>query len=158
MIDPKHLHEWFGSAVDESIIQLNVKTLSGNLALEHLLYALREDARRNDRRLRDKYLRQYDHVLKGGWWVSGLDPLNDWEPMEWGRFKPDFARMGWDKEAQKPIEKRVKYESPLRLPTALPTCEFRCIPGRWYLRGMESPCQNKLSPQKQEKRLVFGLG
>ncbi|MFL9458061.1 DUF3854 domain-containing protein [Tolypothrix bouteillei VB521301_2] len=112
MIDPKHLHEWFGSAVDESIIQLNVKTLSGNLALEHLLYALREDARRNDRRLRDKYLRQYDHVLKGGWWVSGLDPLNDWEPMEWGRFKPDFARMGWDKEAQKPIEKRVKYESP----------------------------------------------
>ncbi|MUG98745.1 DUF3854 domain-containing protein [Scytonema sp. UIC 10036] len=114
--NPSHLHEWFASAVDEDIIRLNVKSLEGNSALEHLLYALPENARRNDRRLRDKYLRQYDHVTKGGWWISGLDPLNNWEPMEWGRFKPDFARMGWDKEAQKPTEKPVKYESPPKTP------------------------------------------
>lgn len=116
MIHPKHLQEWLASAVDEEIIHLNVKSLSGNSALEYLLYALPQNARRNDGRLRDRYLRQYAHAERGGWWVSGLDPQNDWQSMEWGRFKPDEPRQQWDKETQAYAEKVVKYESPIKTP------------------------------------------
>jgi len=109
-----HRNEWIASSVDESIIHLNVKSLSGNGILERLLYALPQTERRNDGRLRDRYLKQYAHAENGGWWVSGLDPLLDWQPMEWGRFKPDQPRQEWDKETQQLIEKIVKYESPVK--------------------------------------------
>jgi flagellar biosynthesis regulator FlaF len=115
-IDPKHYKEWLDSAVDETLTQLNVKSLFGTAAIEHLIYALPDTERRNDRRLRDRWINRYSHTEKGGWWISGLDPLNDWQPMEWGRFKPDFPLMGFDKEAQKSTGKPVKYESPAKTP------------------------------------------
>lgn len=120
-LNAKHQEEWLKSAVDPQIIELNVKSLDGNTPLEYLLYALPQSDRRNDGRLRDKYLKQYAHTQAGGWWVSGLDPLNDWRPMEWGRFKPDEPRKGWDKETQQATEKAVKYESPCKVPNRI-TC------------------------------------
>jgi len=121
----KHLQEWLNSGVDETIIQSSVKSLSGNAALEHLFYALPQTERRNDGRLRDKYLKQYAHIEFGGWWVSGLDPLRNWEPMEWGRFKPDNPRIDWD--SGKPI----KYESPPKTPNRV--TYFDVTDGIWDL-------------------------
>ncbi|MCP6762358.1 MAG: DUF3854 domain-containing protein [Fischerella sp. CENA71] len=103
----KHWQEWvFGSAVDNKLAQLNVRSVIGQEVYEYLLYALDQTARRNDGRLRDYYLRKYAHIEFGGWWVSGLDPLNNWDIMEWGRLKPDNPRIDFEKD------KPVKYESP----------------------------------------------
>lgn len=73
---------------------------------EYLLYGLPDSERRNDGRLRDKWLNRYAPLLDGGWWVSGLDPLNNWLPMIWGRYKPDNSRIIGSKS------KPIKYESP----------------------------------------------
>ena len=105
MIAFKHWQEWKKSIVDDSIISLNVISIFDENVYEYLLYGLPDSERRNDGRLRDKWLSRYAHLTSGGWWVSGLDPHNGWERMEWGRFKPDFPRI--DQEKNKP----VKYES-----------------------------------------------
>lgn len=113
----RHQQEWIvDSAVSPALTALNVRSLTGTVVYEYLVYALPQTARRNDGRLRDKYLYQYAHACHGGWWVSGLDPQNNWEPMEWGRFKPDYPRWEWDKIAQKQTDKQVKYESPIKTP------------------------------------------
>lgn len=113
-LNDRHEREWLNSAVDPQIIALNVISLEGLTPLEYLLYALPQSERRNDGRLREKYLRQYAHTEKGGAWIFGRDPHNNWQFMEWGRFKPDFPRQGWDKETQRLADKKVKYESPTR--------------------------------------------
>ncbi|WGV24638.1 DUF3854 domain-containing protein [Halotia branconii] len=115
----KHWQEWvINSSVDETLTCLNVLSLHGAISYEYLLYALPQTARRNDGRLRNKYLKQYAHIEAGGWWVSGLDPLNNWLPMDWGRFKPDYPRQEWDTNTntQKSTKKIVKYESPPKTP------------------------------------------
>ncbi len=106
MIVFQHIQEWLASCVDEKIISLNVKFLSGYSPHEYLLYGLPDSDRRNDGRLRDKWLNRYAPLEDGGWWVSGLDPLNNWQPMMWGRFKPDNPRIIGSKN------KPIKYESP----------------------------------------------
>lgn len=48
-----HLQEWRGSGIDEEIIALNMRSLSGTLPYEYLLYSPKI-SRRNDGRLRDR--------------------------------------------------------------------------------------------------------
>ncbi|WP_390625476.1 MULTISPECIES: hypothetical protein [Nostoc] len=104
----KHLQEWRGSGVDEEIIALNVRSLSGTLPYEYLLYSPKI-SRRNDGRLRDRDLKKYQHIELGGWWCNGVDPLNNYVSMMWGCFKPDHPR----RDRQK-IHKFIKYEHPFR--------------------------------------------
>lgn len=112
-----HWQEWvIGSGVDPKLTALNVRSLSGPSVYEYLLCALPQTARRNDGRLRDGYLKRYAHAEAGAWWVSGLDPLNDWLAMDWGRMKPDYPRAYWDKTTQQQTQKPVKYESPPKTP------------------------------------------
>ncbi|WP_375505222.1 plasmid replication protein, CyRepA1 family [uncultured Nostoc sp.] len=112
-----HWQEWvIGSGVDPKLTALNVRSLSGPSVYEYLLCALPQTARRNDGRLRDGYLKRYAHAESGAWWVSGLDPLNDWLAMDWGRMKPDYPRLEWDKTTQQQTQKPVKYESPPKTP------------------------------------------
>ncbi|MBG1271122.1 plasmid replication protein, CyRepA1 family [Nostoc sp. WHI] len=112
-----HWQEWvIGSGVDPELTALNVRSLSGPSVYEYLLCALPQTARRNDGRLRDGYLKRYAHAEAGAWWVSGLDPLNDWLAMDWGRMKPDYPRLKWDKTTQQQTQKPVKYESPPKTP------------------------------------------
>jgi hypothetical protein len=107
MITREHWNEWKQSGIDDDLINLNVTSLIADEALERLLFGLPISERRNDYRLRDKWLNRYAHIFDGGgWWVSGLDPLNNWQPMEWGRFKPDRPRIEPNKG------KAIKYESP----------------------------------------------
>ncbi|MBD2492110.1 plasmid replication protein, CyRepA1 family [Aulosira sp. FACHB-615] len=119
-LEPHHLQEWLNSGVDEDIITLNVRSLSGNEIYEYLLYALPQTARRNDGRLRDGYLLRYA-AMTSSWWSNGLDPHNDWLPMEWGRAKPDIPRFeeeetGRGEATVNSSRKLIKYESPPKTP------------------------------------------
>ena len=96
------------SAIREDLALLNFHSLDEELAFEYLFYSERLD-RRNDGRLRDKDLWAYRHLSDGGWWCSGLDPLNDWQPMTWGCFKPNVPRHSMD-------GKLIKYEHPPKTP------------------------------------------
>ena len=110
-LEPPHLTEWLDSAVDEEIIRLNVKSLEGYTPYDYLLYSPKI-SRRNDGRLRDRDLNRYCHIEHGGWWCSGIDPLNGWKEMEWGCFKPNSPR-----NDSKKVNKVIKYEHPPLEPT-----------------------------------------
>ena len=81
-----HEQEWLDSGVDVQIIHLNVQTLIDSEVDEHcreMRYPIAERLNWNVARSNNQALR--------GWWVSGIDPLNNWQQMLWGRFKPDAA-------------------------------------------------------------------
>ena len=111
---PDHIHlrhwqEWLDSAVDPDIIRLNVSSMKGQRPYEYLCYSDKLP-RTNTGRLATWVLRRYTHTSSGGWWCSGLDPLNNWQPMMWGCFKPDYPIR--DKEG-----KLIKYEHPFKVDT-----------------------------------------
>ncbi len=121
----KHLQEWLSSGVDEEIIALNVRSLDSNVPYEYLLYSPKI-SRRNDGRLRDRDLKKYQHIEHGGWWCSGVDPLNNYVLMLWGCFKPDFPRRDHQK-----IHKFIKYEHPYREETR---AFFLLVPNRIWVK------------------------
>jgi hypothetical protein len=121
----KHQQEWRGSCVDEELIALNVRSLYGTLPYEYLLYSPKI-SRRNDGRLRDRDLKKYQHIELGGWWCSGVDPLNEYALMMWGCFKPDHPR----RDRQK-IHKFIKYEHPYREETR---AFFLLVPNRIWMK------------------------
>ncbi len=142
-----HFQEWLESSVDEKLIALNLLSLSGDEIYDYLLYALPDNERRNDGRLRDKWLHRYAPLESGGWWVCGLDPYNNWEPMLWGRFKSDTPRT--DLKKNKPI----KYESPARTANRLtyfniPPHIWDKIAKRYGIKRYHSPLALRLSERK----------
>ena len=118
---PNNLQEWLNSCVDEALIRLNVISLSGYQPYEYLCYGLPNSERRNDGRLRDKWLQRYSHTEEGGWWCSGIDVLTG-EPAAWGQFKPDRPRcyrkkpQGFDPN---PKIKTLKYAAPPTVSTEI---------------------------------------
>jgi Domain of unknown function (DUF3854) len=108
---PQHFQEWLESGIDGEIFALNVTSLSGTTPYEYLLYSSKI-SRRNDGRLRDGDLTKYRHIEYGGWWCNGIDPLDDYNSMMWGCFKPDRPRRDRNK-----IHKHIKYEHPYKEPT-----------------------------------------
>ena len=113
MIHPRHYQEWRSSAVDEEIIALNVRSLSGDEAYDYLLYSDKL-SRRNDGRLSSGLLRSYEHIEAGGWWSSGVNLLSPtFDASLWGCFKPDTPRLHLDNQ------KRVKYEHPPKVSTEI---------------------------------------
>ncbi|WP_292800619.1 plasmid replication protein, CyRepA1 family [Nostoc sp. NMS7] len=121
----KHLQEWRDSGVDEEIFHLNVRSLYGTTPYEYLLYSPKI-SRRNDGRLRDRDLKKYQHIELGGWWCSGVDPLNNYVLMMWGCFKPDHPRRNRQK-----IHKFIKYEHPYREETR---AFFLLVPNRIWVK------------------------
>ncbi|MCC5668487.1 DUF3854 domain-containing protein [Nostoc sp. CHAB 5784] len=121
----KHLQEWLNSGVDEEIFHLNVRSLFFTLPYEYLLYSPKI-SRRNDGRLRDRDLKKYQHIELGGWWCSGVDPLNQYALMMWGCFKPDHPR----RDRQK-VHKLIKYEHPYREETR---AFFLLVPNRIWVK------------------------
>jgi hypothetical protein len=107
-IESRHWNEWLASAIDPEIIVLNLVSLLNNLVFDYLLYSPKI-SRRNDGRLRDHDLRKYQHIEHGGWWCSGINPLDNYMEMIWGCFKPDQPR-----RASQKIHKFIKYEHPYR--------------------------------------------
>ncbi len=96
------------SAIHPAIIAANFLHISGEEVYSYL-FSLNVP-RKNAGRVTDGFLKQYQHAELGGLWISGLDPLNNWQPMEWGRFKPSVPRINAEKG------KLVKYESPPKTP------------------------------------------
>ncbi|AFZ22255.1 plasmid replication protein, CyRepA1 family [Allocoleopsis franciscana] len=103
MILPNHYQEWLDSAVDPGIIELNVRSLSGNQPYEYLVYS-DDIPRRNDGRLTDHWLKKYRHTEQGGWWCSGVDILTGEDDL-WGCFKPRHPR--WSDDGTKQSIERL---------------------------------------------------
>lgn len=107
----RHWQEWTdASCVDPTLASLNVETIEmGDRAYDFLFYDAKVP-RINSGRLAAWIFKTYKTIEDGGWWCSGLDPLNNWEPMTWGRFKPNTPRSDFSKKQV------VKYESPYKAP------------------------------------------
>ncbi|MBH8574165.1 DUF3854 domain-containing protein [Nostocaceae cyanobacterium CENA369] len=109
-LQPQHLEELVkSSGINLNLVQLNFKSLQDTTAYEYLLIS-EHLPRTNTGMVKNAWLQRYTHIAAGGWWCSGLDPLNDWQLMEWGCFKPNQPRMN-DKG------KSIKYEHPPSTPT-----------------------------------------
>lgn len=146
-VSPAHLQEWQSSAVDQDLIALNVKSLSGTEVYDYLLYGLPNSDRRNDGRVRDRWLHRYKRLEDGGWWVSGLDPLHNWERMLWGRFKSDTPSVDWQKN------KPIKYESPPRVSNRVtyfdvPDSIWDQVAKRYGIKRYYSPLALRLSERQ----------
>lgn len=114
-MDEQHKKELKNSCISDSIISLNFSSLQGECPYSHLLYNLGREERRNDGRLKDKWLNSYAFLDKGGWWCGGgidLATLNNsalinqcyGSELEWGCFKPNAPR--------RINGKPIKYEHP----------------------------------------------
>jgi hypothetical protein len=148
LLEKHHYEEWRQSSVDGQLIRENITSLAGYEPHERLLYALTPEKRRNDGRLRDRVLKQHQHLEHGGWYVVGLDPDTNWiEVMVWGRFKPDSPRTDGN-------GKPIKYESPpnttnrvtyFRVPLSI----WKQIAGRYGIKLYHSPLALRLTARKQ---------
>lgn len=94
-----------GSAIHPALIESSFFHIEGESIYDYLFIS-DKIPRKNAGRVTDAYIKKYDHLLRGGIWIQSLDPLNNWQPMEWGRIKPNFPRIDWQ------TGKPVKYESP----------------------------------------------
>ncbi|WP_460201031.1 plasmid replication protein, CyRepA1 family [Scytonema sp. NUACC21] len=108
----QHLEELVNdSGINLDIAKLNFKSLQGTAAYEYLLIS-EHLPRTNTGMVRSGWLQRYAHITDGGWWCSGLDPLNHWKAMEWGCFKPNQPRLNEN-------QKSIKYEHPPSTPTRI---------------------------------------
>ncbi len=74
MIHSQHYQEWLDSGIAPSLIELNLKSLSGNAAAHYLFYS-EQLPRLNSGRLSESFLKRYTHIEDGGWWCGTVDPL-----------------------------------------------------------------------------------
>lgn len=122
-INESHFHEWvFESGIDPELTKINLISLDGYEPLEYLLYGLSSSERRNDGRLRDRWLNRYQNAFLGGWWCNGVDILTG-EDLQWGCFKPDTPYRyslvrGFDPNIPPKI-KTIKYEHPPKTNTGI---------------------------------------
>lgn len=75
------------SAIADDIARLNVSFLEGDEAIDSLLWGLDESDRRNDGRVRDRWLINYSHLRDGGLAFFGVDPLTG-DRLDCLSFKP----------------------------------------------------------------------
>jgi hypothetical protein len=109
-LDPQHLEELVkDSCIDLHLARLNFMSLQGVNAYQYLLIS-EKLPRTNTGMIKSAWLQRYSHITEGGWWCSGRDPLNNWQKMEWGCFKPTQPRH--NKKG-----KSIKYEHPPSTPT-----------------------------------------
>lgn len=111
MLTPTHQNELHNSCIDPDVAALNFHSIDGSVVYEYLCYSEKLE-RLNAGRLAQKWLDRYSHCEAGGWWCSGLNPLDSWQPMSWGCFKPDSPREDYQKPG-----KFIKYEHPAKTET-----------------------------------------
>jgi Domain of unknown function (DUF3854) len=111
-LDPKHSAELVeSSGIAPGLASLNFRSLAGKDCYDYLFIS--PDLPRNNLgQVTPGWVRRYTNCAQGGWWCAGLDPLAEWQPMEWGTFKPDRPKR--DKEG-----KTIKYEHPPQMATRL---------------------------------------
>lgn len=133
------------SGVDPAIVKANVVSLKGEVVYDYLFYSPKLP-RTNTGRIASHYLREYACLEAGGWWCSGLDPLNNWHPMLWGQFKGDVPRYRVIQHSELPQSpnstqaKVIKYEPPPKEPTRAFFLDVSdAIANRVYKRASISP-------------------
>ncbi|WP_347239096.1 DUF3854 domain-containing protein [Sphaerospermopsis sp. FACHB-1094] len=135
------------SAIHPEIIARNFIHITGDTVLNYLFIS-NAIPRLNTGRVTSSLLKLYQYATIGGIWISGLDPFNNWQRMEWGRFKPTQGRI--DKNG-----KIVKYESPPKTPNRVtyfdvPDCIWGLVARRYNIKRYHSPLaqrlQDKLNP------------
>jgi Domain of unknown function (DUF3854) len=99
------------SGIAPSLASLNFKSIAGETCYDYLFISP-ELPRTNMGQVTPGWLRRYTNCKEGGWWCAGLNPLENWQPMEWGTFKPDRPKK--NKE-----NKPIKYEHPPQMATKL---------------------------------------
>lgn len=116
LLAQRHQQEWKDSGIDQRITALNLQSLEGQDALEAVLgEALDKGSPHSKQYVTNELKRlldRYAHLEKGGWWCTGVDPLNGFQPSQWGCFKPDEPRPNPEKPG-----KVIKYEHPPTVPT-----------------------------------------
>jgi Domain of unknown function (DUF3854) len=111
-LDSKHSAELIqSSSIAPGLASLNFRSLAGKTCYDYLFISA-ELPRNNLGQVTPGWLRRYSNCAQGGWWCAGLDPLANWQPMEWGTFKPDRPKR--DQEG-----KYIKYEHPPQIATRL---------------------------------------
>ncbi|MEM6751528.1 MAG: DUF3854 domain-containing protein [Cyanobacteria bacterium P01_C01_bin.38] len=129
------------SAIHPALIAANFKHIAGATVYDYLFIS-KDLPRTNPGRISSGFLRRYQHAELGGWWVSGLDPYNNWERMEWGRFKPTHPRI--DSKGR-----FIKYESPPKIPNRVtyfdvPDCIWDKVAKRYGIKRYNSPLALRL--------------
>jgi hypothetical protein len=136
-----------GSAIAPELIELNFFHLEGNEPYERLFIS-DKIPRLNTGRVSSGFLKRFRHVEQGGWWCSGLDPFDNWRPMEWGRFKPLSPRLDWESG------KLIKYESPPKTPNRVtyfdvPPDIWDKVAQRYNIKRYHSPLALRLCDTKK---------
>lgn len=108
-IAPGHRREWENSGIHPGIIDQNLESVNAEGAFEVLMYSPKLK-RTNLGKLSAGTLKRYEHLNDGGWFCAGVDPLNNFRPMQWGCLKPNSPR-------QMPDGKTIKYEHPPKTET-----------------------------------------
>ena len=98
-----------GSAIHPALVESSFFHIEGESIYDYLFIS-DKIPRKNAGRVTDAYIKMYQHLLLGATWIQSLDPFKNWQPMDWGRIKPNFPRIDWEKG------KPVKYESPPKTP------------------------------------------
>ncbi|MFN6568189.1 plasmid replication protein, CyRepA1 family [Dendronalium sp. ChiSLP03b] len=130
------------SAIHPELIERNFRHIEGETVYDYLFISP-AIPRKNAGRVTDGFLRAYQHLTTGGIWISGLDPHNNWRPMEWGRMKPTQPRIDWEKG------KPVKYESPPKTPNRVTyfdvaDCIWDKVARRYNIKRYHSPLALRL--------------
>lgn len=116
LLAQRHQQEWKDSGIDPRIVALNLQSLAGQDALEAVLGEALDKGSPHSKQFvtaeLKRLLDRYAHLEQGGWWCTGVDPLNGFQPSQWGCFKPDEPRPDPTKEG-----KLIKYEHPPTVPT-----------------------------------------
>jgi hypothetical protein len=127
-LNSKHSEELEQSAIAPDLAALNFVSMDRDTIFEYLCYS-EKIKRTNTGRLPSWVVKLFANSEEGGWWCSGLDPLNNWEPMLWGCFKPDVPRQGKTGFDPNPKPKPIKYEHPLK---TQPRAFFLRVPDRLW--------------------------
>lgn len=109
MILSRHRQEWQESRINDRLIDLNLRSLGEQGCFDSLAYSP-EIERTNPGVLPSGILTKYHNLKDGGWATHGLDPLNEWDEMDWGVVKPDSPRVSDE-------DKTIKYEHPFKTKT-----------------------------------------
>ncbi|MDZ8227538.1 VapE domain-containing protein [Nostoc sp. ChiVER01] len=102
-----HRTEWLNSSVSDTIINLNVRTITDSRELDKILN------RNNTKRW------QHSDALVPAWCVSGVDPLTDEHTLQGVQVKPDTPPIGKDGRIQKYLGAKEFEASPLFLDTGI---------------------------------------
>jgi hypothetical protein len=131
------------SGIHPDLIKLNFFHLEGQAALD-CLFISEQLQRVNTGTISYSILKHYRHVELGGWWVSGVDVLNNYNDDLWGQFKPLQPRLSADKG------KIIKYEAPPKHPTGI--IALRVSRLLWYKVAKLNKIKLFLSPLALRQR------